>query len=179
MARDEHKPDPGVWGRFTNFVSGLDRERVLVVAVFAVFVVNLIVGIALPFARYALVTQPAWQAEYESHECHAAPGNETPCPPRPIPQDMVWRSILTEYRLDAMATLMGLYLIFGPIAWVVEWQVFGLPWQPFVWLVAVASVPTLLRYGRGVNPWRLGIYVALIAFQLSGFAAYHWSTFGN
>lgn len=167
------------WTRFKRSVGGLDREKVLVAVVVAVFFANLVVSLVVPFATYVLVTQPAWEEDYRSHECHSSQGNESLCPPPPIPSNMVWDGLLNEYVLDMRATLSGLYLVVWPIVGVFTWDLAGFPWQPFVWLVAASSVPAVARFGAPVNRWRLAFYGALIALQLSGFAAYHWSTFGN
>ncbi len=167
------------WNRIKRFVGGLDREKLLVAVVFAVFLANVVVSLVVPYATYVLATQPAWEEDYQSHKCHANQGNESVCPPSPIPSDMVWDGILNEYLLDIRASLAGLYLVIWPIVWVFTWNLVGFPWQPFVWFVAAASVPAVARYGGPVNRWRLAIYGALIALQLSGFGAYHWSTFGN
>lgn len=179
MAEPDDGTGRGPWARTKRFVAGLDHEKVLVAAVFAAFIANLVVSLVVPYATYVLVTQPAWEEEYRSHECHSGQGNDTVCPPPPIPSDMVWDGILNEYLLDMGATVSGLYLIVWPIVWAFTWQLSGFPWQPFVWLVAACSVPAVAHYGRPVHRWRLAVYGALIALQLSGFGAYHWSTLGD
>lgn len=177
------EPDDGVgrdrWTRIKQFVVGLDREKVLVAVVFAVFLANVVVSFAVPYATYVLVTQPAWEEEYKAHECHSSQNNDTPCPPSPIPSQMVWDGILHEYLLDMAAAFSGFFLVIALILWVLTWELVWFPWQPFVWLVAAASVPAVARYGGPVNRWRLAVYGALIALQLSGFGAYHWSTIGD
>lgn len=138
----------------------------------SVLVLDLVVSVLLPYLHYALVTGPAWQADFE--QCAARHAHCVP----PIPRGMVWSSILVEYRLDLTASLVGLYLFVMPVMWFhhgVAW----FPWQPFVWLAAVALGALHLRGARGVALVPRVLSSLLLALLLSGFAAYHWSTLGD
>lgn len=137
-----------------------------------VLVLDVFASILFPYARYVLVTEPAWRASYE-----ACAATQPYCLP-PIPRGMVWDGILVEYQIDLAATLGGLFLFALPVHWVLDGP-FWFPWQPVVWLVSVGSGVAVLRGARRLRPWVRAPYALALAILLSGFASYHWSTIGD
>lgn len=146
------------------FVLRSRREMVLILLVGGVFVLNLAVSVLFPFALNLAVTAPDWErTSADGYSCPSHPDDKVHCP------GMMWDDLISHYRLNMALTLAGVYFIV-PGGW--------LPWQPFVWLAAVGSLPAVAVYGWSLSKWRLALYGISTSLQLSGFGAYYWSNIG-
>jgi hypothetical protein len=157
---------------FGQWFARQNRHGLFVGILGTILMLNFVGSVVVPYGRYVLVTEPAWEAD------NARSGCADLCMP-PIPRAMVWESLLHSFWMNAFFTMTGLYLFFAPIGWVVSLELFWFPWQPFIWLAAAGSVPLTMRFGTPLGVWTRAAYAVAIALLLSGFLASVWSTIGN
>lgn len=156
---------PGWWSR-------RNRHAVFLCIITGLLLVNFATAVIVPFAQHALVRAPAWNAENKETGCVSDPPRSY-CV-EPITNRQRWDHLLDDYWMSLGMSLAGAYLVFPPVWFAFASKLIWFPWQPFVWVAAVGSVPLVWRYGRRVNVVARFVYAMLIMLLASGFLWYYW-----